>query len=804
MRIGPGHPTQSGARRALPIASAFFSLLLVGPSHATPLATTSNDFVLPGTQPLTVNDNFATPDICAACHASYGQPTVEPFRNWAGSMMAQSGRDPLMWAAHAIAEQDAPESGETCLRCHLPKGWLEGRSVPADGSAMTIGDRHGVQCSVCHRMVDPVSDPANPAEDAAILAALSEPVTTFGSAQMVVDPDDRRRGPFDVITDLGFDPHVPESETLISPFHTESAMCGTCHNLRNPAFTKNMGTGEYELNAVNTPGDPALGFPEQSTYDEWLNSEYATTGVYAPQFGFNVDVVSSCQDCHMPAVSGKAAQFGVTRDNVPRHSFLGGNTFIPAVLAEHPTFGAEVDAGLLAETVASNTEMLRKAVTVTGEITGGNLIVRVTNESGHKLPTGYPEGRRMWLHVRAVDADGQVVLESGRYVFETATVSGYGADPMDVDYDPNLHVWETIHTIGPDVALATGFPVGTQFHLVLNNVIEFDNRIPPRGFTNAAYDAFDGEPVGQAYADGEYWDDVTYPVGSSAVQAEVTLYYQTASREYVEFLRDENVTNAAGPILFDLWNDVDKSTPVEMARAFIETDGDAVNSCKRSVAKSASRYQKSYAKEWSGCYAVEAAGLLCDEDRRDEKVTKAEGGLRDSIGGTKDRRCAAVSLTPISIGHPAPCPVPCSTVTIFDMDDLASCAVCLAERLGDEALTAVYDTAPPALPPNAPFGAPAKCLKGVAKAAVKLAGSWTAALVRCEEQNAEGASLDCSMDPEGRIARAKTKLQKKLASCSTFAGLDGCLALGNAAAAQTCIEDAIGAVTPGLAAVGYP
>jgi hypothetical protein len=796
--------TTRAATHALSVSCALLSLLAAAPSRATPLGTTFNDFVLPGTQPLTVTDNFATPDICAACHASYGQPDVEPFRNWAGSMMAQSGRDPLMWAAHAIAEQDAPESGETCLRCHLPKGWLEGRSVPADGSAMTIGDRHGVQCSVCHRMVDPVADAANPAEDAAILAALSEPVTTVGSAQMVVDPLDRRRGPFDVITDLGFDPHVPESQTLISPHHTESAMCGTCHNLRNPAFTRNMGTGAYELNALDAPGDPALGFPEQLTYDEWLNSEYATTGVYAPQFGINIDVVSSCQDCHMPAVSGQAAAFGVPRDNVPRHSFLGGNTFIPAVLPNHPAFGQEVDAELLAETVEKNTDNLRKAATLSAQLTGGNLVVRVTNETGHKLPTGYPEGRRMWLHVRAFDAERQVVFESGRYVFETATLTGYDALPADPDYDPNLHVWETVHTIGDDVALATGIAAGTQFHLVLNNVIAFDNRIPPRGFTNAAYDAFDGEPVGQAYADGEYWDDVTYPVGATAVQAEVTLYFQTASREYVEFLRDENITNAAGPILFDLWNDVDKSTPVAMARAFVETDTGVTNACSRSVASSVSRYQKAYAKEWSRCYSVEVSGLPCDQGGRDEKLAGAQENLRAALGGTKDRKCAAASLTPISIGHGSVCPAPCSPIAVFDLDGLAQCAVCMAETLGNEALGSVYGEPPPVLPPNAPAGDAGKCLKGAAKAAVQLASGWAAALVRCEAQNREGASLDCSTDPEGRVARAKAKLSKRLQSCASFAGLAGCLAAGDAAAAQTCIETAIGAVTPGFAAVGYP
>ena len=56
---------------------------------------------------------------------------------------------------------------------------------------------------------------------------------------MVVDPQDRLRGPFDVIADLGSDPHLPTRSTLVSPFHTSAELCGTCHNVRNPAFTRN-------------------------------------------------------------------------------------------------------------------------------------------------------------------------------------------------------------------------------------------------------------------------------------------------------------------------------------------------------------------------------------------------------------------------------------------------------------------------------------------------------------------------------------------------------------------------------------
>ena len=80
--------------------------------------------------------------------------------------------------------------------------------VDEDGSAMTPDDRQGVQCGLCHRLLDPMADPENPAEDAAILAALTAPVPGFGNAMMVVDPLDRLRGPFDVIADNGgTDPH---------------------------------------------------------------------------------------------------------------------------------------------------------------------------------------------------------------------------------------------------------------------------------------------------------------------------------------------------------------------------------------------------------------------------------------------------------------------------------------------------------------------------------------------------------------------------------------------------------------------
>ena len=149
-------------RHALAVVAFAAAASLAAAAGAAPLGTTREDFRLPGTQPMTITQPIATPEQCTPCHAGYGQPAVEPFRAWRGSMMAQAGRDPLMWAALAVSNQDAPHSGETCLRCHLGKGWLEGRSAPEDGTAMTADDRQGVQCGLCHRLVDPVAHAGEP------------------------------------------------------------------------------------------------------------------------------------------------------------------------------------------------------------------------------------------------------------------------------------------------------------------------------------------------------------------------------------------------------------------------------------------------------------------------------------------------------------------------------------------------------------------------------------------------------------------------------------------------------------------
>jgi hypothetical protein len=109
--------------------------------------TTLRDFDQPGTQPIEESGlPQALPAGCASCHGGYSEEH-EPYGNWLGSMMAHASFDPIFLANMTIAQQDAPDSADLCLRCHNSRGWLDGRSTPTDGSQMTAEDQFGVSCN---------------------------------------------------------------------------------------------------------------------------------------------------------------------------------------------------------------------------------------------------------------------------------------------------------------------------------------------------------------------------------------------------------------------------------------------------------------------------------------------------------------------------------------------------------------------------------------------------------------------------------------------------------------------------------
>ncbi len=523
--------------------------------------TTVRDFFYPGTQEGEIVDELWQVNECALCHGDYNM-NHEPFRPWAASMMGQGARDPIFWAALAVAEQAAANVGDLCMRCHVARGWIEGRSHPTNGSGLEPGDFEGITCITCHRMVDPVYEPGvSPPMDQQILAAIKPLPVGFHSSQYVIDPLDRRRGPRDL--GAGFFWHEWEK----SPFHREANMCGTCHDVTNPLFDRQP-DGRYTFNALDEPHPTFAahdGFPLERTYSEWKASTFGKGAVnMGGRFGGGRGpLVSTCQDCHMPTTTGSAcnpAIGGPVRPDLPMHDFRGATTWmLDAVRNLYP----DEETALTPESVAAakerNLEFMRLASDMElAAVSGSTLHVRIINQTGHKLPTGHLEGRRSWINVRFLDKGGALVREHGAYDAHEATLVH------------DTKIYEAIVGLDEDMAAYLGTTPGPSHLFPLNNKFYFDNRIPPRGFTNAAFKEILAEPVGYAFEDGQYWDHTAYPIPLGAARAEVRMFYQTITREAVEGLRDANHTNNAGEILYEQWVATGKSPPIEMDHEIID------------------------------------------------------------------------------------------------------------------------------------------------------------------------------------------------------------------------------------------
>jgi cytochrome c553 len=535
--------------------------LFAAPARAQ-LPTGAADFFAPGTKPGALTEQLFDPtNNCAQCHGHY-DAAVEPYASWTATTMAQSVRDPIFRAAMSIANQDANSAGTLCLRCHAPAGYLNDHNAP-DGSRLTGVDVRGVSCHVCHRMVNPTYvEGESPVEDLDVLATLREPVGPPGNGNFVIDPLDRRRGPIV--------PYIDAHPWLQSPFHEQSELCASCHEVSNPLYSRNP-DGSYSLNEYNAQHptcDKHDEFPLERTYSEWANSEFALGAIeMGGRYGGNETVVGTCQECHMPVTTGSPVrpEFGVPiSDDVPRHLFAGANSWaVRAVRAMYDDSVTDLSQDAVADADARTAFMLNAASDLELSAAGNQLTARVINQTGHKLPTGLPEGRRVWLNVRFLDSAGALIAERGHYDPATATLT-----------ESDTKVYQAVLGLDDAAAQATGQPAGPSFHFALVNTRLFDNRIPPRGFRNDAFGADQCAPVGYAYPDGQYWDDTTFTAPPGAATAQVRVFSQTTSRGYAEFLHTANTTNDDGWAFYQQYIAQGQSEPIEMDFAAIQ-----VSSC---------------------------------------------------------------------------------------------------------------------------------------------------------------------------------------------------------------------------------
>jgi hypothetical protein len=647
---------------------------------------------MPGTQPGQVS--LEGPNRCTNCHEGYN-PAVEPGFNWKGSMMAQAARDPLFWATFVVAAQDSievlgnPNAADLCMRCHFPKGWLEGRSTTLNASAMTRDDYDGVQCDFCHRMFDPHFDATYQGEregsdwvgywdEAGTLSApaasttynadlsqagairrfdgqpffsgprpFSEAYTEAGSGQYFVSSGDDKRASF---ADAS-----ARHRVLYSRFHKSRYMCASCHDVSNAVLVNMEWNGEGPLPSESEPSFAY--FHVERTFSEFMLSAYGSPGG-APGIGpFAPDKfktsqpgnkIAACQDCHMRDGVGQAASQKNAvlrpdgskehpRSGQPIHDLTGGNVWVPTILASTVSGSPNYDAtnagllrqgpavltldltqglGLDAIALLAGAERARQQLELAAEIRDldyhpgtGALTFKVQNQTGHKLISGFPEGRRMFLNIRAFDDGGALVYEINPYDAAAATLQGLGYPYLPGQGLPapatlvngQVYMDRLVYEMKPSSLDITGEQ--TTFHFVLGTDRYKDNRIPPRGFRIGEAAARLSVPVWQGQEDADFftaaeytggYDAVSLSLPSGAARVEVSLYYQTTSREYIEFLRDEirgtgNLTldsgayiaqtdpffarlRAWGDTIWELWlhnRNVPGAAPVLMTRASV-------------------------------------------------------------------------------------------------------------------------------------------------------------------------------------------------------------------------------------------
>lgn len=539
------------------------------------------DFTPDGTQPGLAN-MMDPPSQCFSCHRNFDpfRPEVSefmPHNTWGGSMMAHATRDPLFWAALDVANADVPGVGDYCLRCHTPSGWLEGR-VHKTGSGSVVdgtngcklggdytafenkgNDYGGLTCSFCHRMTET-------GPNGEVAGVVSNGNFWIDDSLNCETPDGGsfsgpcRHGPYHYESN---DLRTPPHGWVYSSFLDRGNVCGTCHDVSTPD------TSEGPLKTLMLPdgSDSGVPMPIERTFTEWQQSDFSDVifrDRMGDDFAFQPQLArgATCQDCHMAKSEDPIAKAcamtadGSRAGDLPVHEFVGGNTWIPAILlgeygeALSESYDRDND---LARTIVNARRMLtdRSAeieTTVQPYVAGSNQLlanVKVTNLTGHKLPTGYSEGRRMWLHVAAyVPSQVDPIWESGSWDPDTGALQ---ADAQAKVYETLQGIWNA----GTQTCEIEDSLGRKQFHFVLNNCIAKDNRIPPLGFTGGT--SLETRPVGHVYpavgADPDRlvnFDVTSYvipvPAGTSGqVTVTATLKFQIASDDYVNFLKNQSV-----------------------------------------------------------------------------------------------------------------------------------------------------------------------------------------------------------------------------------------------------------------------
>lgn len=442
-------------------------------------------------------------------------------------MMANASRDPYWQAAVRRETLDHPQARahiqDECAACHMPmaryQAHVQGKetsvfsllptSAKQGPSALWAAD--GVSCTLCHQIQSRNLGKAESFTAGFVIGTQK----SLGQRPVF--------GPFTV--DSGRT-RVMQSAGRFIPTRglhmQEAGLCGSCHTL----YTHTRG-----------PNGNIIGqLPEQVPYLEWRHSSYSDH--------------QSCQSCHMPTIERPmpiSSVLGLNREMFSRHAFRGGNFFVLNMLRRYAT---PLAVNALPQNLAVACRETEKNLTTSAahvqieaaRVSNGELTVRLrlSNLTGHKLPTAYPS-RRVWIHLTVKDAQGRCIFESGGRA-PGGAIAGNDNDQDPTLYEPHyryidredqVQIYESI-MVTPEEKVTTG----------LLSAIGFvkDNRVLPEGFDKETADR-DIAVQGRARKDTDFKggrDRIRYVIGvgneKPPFRVHARLWYQPISYRWAQNL----------------------------------------------------------------------------------------------------------------------------------------------------------------------------------------------------------------------------------------------------------------------------
>jgi hypothetical protein len=272
---------------------------------------------------------------------------------------------------------------------------------------------------------------------------------------------------------------------------------------------------------------------------------------------------------------------GEPRESMGRHDFRGSNFVILQMLNRYRN-----DLGV--EALPQELEMAARGArdhlgTETAQVwidsaalQNGRLTaeIRIENLAGHKLPTAYPS-RRVWVHLKISDQNGEVVFESGR-LQETGAIEGNDNDADPARFEPHyeeisapdqVQIYESI-LVGPDAEVTTGLLRAVRYAK--------DNRILPDGFDKQTADDLIAVH-GSASDDADFLggsDRLRYTIELGDVGGPVTVetevWYQPIGFRWAENLRTYESPETRRFV--DYYDSMSASSGAVLARAVLEVE----------------------------------------------------------------------------------------------------------------------------------------------------------------------------------------------------------------------------------------